>query len=60
VRGLTNVPWARDAYFVFWLMAGFSIVPDVIRHTRNRNAANPMHGMMSGGIRGMLALGITD
>jgi len=54
--GLTNVPWAWDAYFAFWLMAGFSIVPDVIRYARNRNAGNPMHGMMSGGIRGMLAL----
>jgi len=54
--GLTNVPWAWDAYFTFWLMAGFSIVPDVIRYARNRNAGNPMHGMMSGGIRGMLAL----
>jgi hypothetical protein len=32
------------------------LVPDVIRYARNRNAANPMHGMMSGGIRGMLAL----
>jgi hypothetical protein len=38
-------------------MAGFSIVPDVIRYGRNRNSANPMHGMMSGGIRGMLSLG---
>ena len=54
--GLTNVPWAWDAYFVFWLMAGFSVVPDVIRYARNRNAGNPMHGMLSGGIRGMLAL----
>jgi hypothetical protein len=54
--GLVNTPWAWDAYFAFWLMAGFSIVPDVIRYARNRNAANPMHGMMSGGIRGMLAL----
>jgi len=54
--GLINVPWAWDAYFAFWLMAGFSVVPDVIRYARNRNAGNPMHGMMSGGIRGMLAL----
>jgi len=54
--GLVNVPWAWDAYFAFWLMAGFSVVPDVIRYARNRNAGNPMHGMMSGGIRGMLAL----
>lgn len=54
--GLTSVPWAWDAYFTFWLMAGFSVVPDVIRYGRNRNAADPKHGMMSGGIRGMLAL----
>jgi hypothetical protein len=54
--GLVNVPWAWDAYFAFWLMAGFSVVPDVIRYGRNRNAGNPMHGMKSGGIRGMLAL----
>jgi hypothetical protein len=54
--GLVNAPWAWDAYFVFWLMAGFSVVPDVIRYGRNRNAADPMHGMKSGGIRGMLAL----
>jgi hypothetical protein len=37
-------------------MAGFSIVPDVIRYGRNRNAADPQHGLLSGGIRGMLAL----
>jgi hypothetical protein len=54
--GVTANAWAWDAYFAFWLMAGFSIVPDVIRYARNRNAGNPMHGMMSGGIRGMLAL----
>lgn len=57
--GLTNVPWAWDAYFAFWLMAGFSVVPDVIRYGRNRNAADPKHGLMSGGIRGMLALVLT-
>ena len=54
--GLLNAPWAWDAYFVFWLMAGFSVVPDVIRYARNRNAADPRHGVKSGGIRGMLAL----
>jgi hypothetical protein len=54
--GLVNAPWAWDAYFMFWLMAGFSVVPDVIRYGRNRNAADPMHGMVSGGVRGMLAL----
>ncbi len=54
--GLLNAPWAWDAYFTFWLMAGFSIIPDTIRYGRNRNAGSPMHGMKSGGIRGMLAL----
>jgi hypothetical protein len=54
--GLVNAPWAWDAYFVFWLMAGFSVIPDVIRYGRNRNSADPMHGMKSGGARGMLAL----
>ena len=57
--GLTNVPWAWDAYFAFWVMAGISIVPDVIRYARNRNAGDPRHGLMSGGIRGMLALVLT-
>jgi hypothetical protein len=50
--GLSNNPWAWDAYFAFWLMAGVSIVPDVIRYGRNRNAANPKHGIMSGAVRG--------
>ncbi len=54
--GLTKNAWAWDAYFVFWLMAGFSVVPDVIRYGRNRNAGDPAHGLLSGGIRGMLAL----
>lgn len=54
--GLVAVPWAWDAYFTFWLMAGFSVIPDVIRYARNRNAADPGHGMRSGAIRGMLAL----
>jgi hypothetical protein len=54
--GLLNVPWAWDGYFAFWLMAGFSLVPDVIRYGRNRNAEDPRHGLMSGGVRGMLAL----
>jgi hypothetical protein len=57
--GLVNTPWAWDAYFAFWLMTGFSVVPDVIRYGRNRNAADPKHGLMSGGIRGMLALVLT-
>ena len=54
--GLLNAPWAWDAYFAFWLMAGFSIIPDCIRYGRNRNAGQPMHGMLNGGIRLVLAL----
>jgi hypothetical protein len=54
--GLALNAWAWDAYFAFWLMAGFSIVPDVIRYARNRNANDPGHGVVSGAIRGMLAL----
>jgi hypothetical protein len=57
--GLQGAPWAWDAYFAFWLMAAVSIVPDVIRYGRNRNAANPKHGMKSGAIRGMTALVLT-
>ena len=54
--GLERNPWAWDAYFAFWVMAGISIVPDVIRYGRNRHAGEPGHGMVSGGIRGMIAL----
>lgn len=50
--GLSNNPWAWDAYLAFWLMAGVSIVPDVIRYGRNRNAGDPRHGVLSGAIRG--------
>lgn len=54
--GLALNPWAWDAYFAFWIMAGISIIPDVIRYARNRNADDPGHGVASGAIRGMLAL----
>jgi len=57
--GLHGADWAWDAYFAFWVMLGVSIVPDVIRYGRNRNAADPRHGMKSGGIRGMTALVLT-
>jgi hypothetical protein len=50
--GLQNNPWAWDAYLAFWLMAGISIVPDVIRYGRNRNAGDPRHGILSGALRG--------
>ncbi len=57
--GLRNAAWAWDAYFTFWVMAGISLVPDVIRYARNRNADNVKHGMASGAIRGILALVLT-
>jgi hypothetical protein len=50
--GLHANPWAWDAYLAFWLMAGVSIAPDIIRYGRNRNAGNPRHGVVSGAIRG--------
>ncbi|MBM4197663.1 MAG: hypothetical protein FJ197_11335 [Gammaproteobacteria bacterium] len=54
--GLMINPWAWDAYFAFWVMAGISIIPDVIRYGRNRNADDPGHGIASGAVRGLLAL----
>lgn len=54
--GLKNNPWAWDAYLAFWIMAGVSVVPDVIRYGRNRHAEDPTHGVASGAIRGMIAL----
>ena len=57
--GLANAPWAWDAYLAFWIMAAISVVPDVIRYARNRNAEDPMHGMINGGIRAMVALVLT-
>ncbi len=50
--GLSQNPWAWDAYLAFWLMAGVSIVPDIIRYGRNRHAGDPRHGVLSGAIRG--------
>lgn len=57
--GLANAPWAWDAYLAFWIMAAVSVAPDVIRYARNRNADEPMHGMVSGGIRAMVATVLT-
>ncbi len=54
--GLIAAPWAWDAYLAFWVMAAVSIVPDVIRYGRNRNSADPRHGVLSGAIRGLTAL----
>jgi hypothetical protein len=56
--GLMLNPWAWDSYFAFWIMAGISIIPDVIRYGRNRHSDDPGHGMRSGAIRGMLALAL--
>ncbi len=50
--GLAANPWAWNAYLAFWLMAGISIVPDVIRYGRNRHSSDPRHGIASGAIRG--------
>jgi hypothetical protein len=57
--GLAGAPWAWDAYLAFWIMAAISVVPDVIRYARNKNATDPMHGMINGGIRAMVALVLT-
>lgn len=57
--GLAGAPWAWDAYLAFWLMCAVSVVPDVIRYARNRHADEPMHGMLGGGIRAMIALVLT-
>jgi len=57
--GLAGAPWACDSYLAFWIMCAISVVPDVIRYARNRNADQPMHGMVSGGIRAMVATLLT-
>jgi hypothetical protein len=48
-------PWAWDAYFAFWLMAGIRLVPDVTRYSRNRHADDPKHGLPGGAVRAMIA-----
>jgi len=57
--GLENAPWAWDAYLAFWLICAISVVPDVIRYARNRHSDEPMHGMLNGGIRAMIATVLT-
>jgi len=57
--GLENAPWAYDAYLCFWLMAGISLWPDLIRLAKDEHAGEAKHGMLGGGIRGMLALPLT-
>ena len=57
--GLEANPWAWDAYFAFWLMAGVSLVPDIIRYGRNRHSRDPKHGIVSGAIRGNIGTVLT-
>lgn len=57
--GLANAPWAYDAYLAFWLVAAVSVFPDVIRLAVDEHAAEPTHGMLGGGVRGMIALVLT-
>jgi len=57
--GLAGAPWAWDSYLAFWIMCAISVTPDVIRYARNRHAEEPMHGMINGGIRAMVATVLT-
>jgi len=57
--GLSNAPWAYDAYLCFWIMAGISLWPDLIRLAVDRHAADATHGMRGGLIRSMGALALT-
>jgi hypothetical protein len=57
--GLAGAPWAWDSYLAFWIVCAISVVPDVIRYARNKNADDPMHGMLNGGIRAMVATLLT-
>ena len=57
--GLGNAPWAYDAYLCFWLIAAISLWPDLIRLAKDDHASEPTHGMLGGGIRGMIALPLT-
>ncbi|MBT8421827.1 MAG: hypothetical protein KJP03_01800 [Gammaproteobacteria bacterium] len=54
--GLHNAWWAWDAYLCFWIMAGLSLWPDLIRLFIDEHAAEPTHGMRGGGIRGVAVL----
>jgi hypothetical protein len=57
--GLKAAPWAYDAYLSFWLMAGISLWPDLIRLAIDEHAGNATHGMRGGLIRSMVALVLT-
>lgn len=54
--GLLNAWWAWDAYLCFWIMAGVSLWPDLIRLFIDSHAEEPTHGMRGGGIRGTAVL----
>lgn len=57
--GLRNAPWAFDAYLCFWIMAGVSLWPDLIRLAIDEHASEATHGMRGGLIRSMVALALT-
>lgn len=57
--GLYAAPWAFDAYLSFWLMAGISLWPDLIRLAIDDHADKPTHGMRGGLVRSMIALALT-
>lgn len=57
--GLNAAPWAYDAYLSFWLMAGISLWPDLIRLAIDDHAEEATHGMRGGLIRSMIALALT-
>ena len=57
--GLLQAAWAYDAYLCFWIMAGVSLWPDLIRLAIDSHAAEPTHGMKGGLVRSMIALALT-
>lgn len=57
--GLEEAAWAYDAYLCFWLMAGISLWPDLIRLAVDEHADEPTHGMQNALWRAMIALGLT-
>ena len=57
--GLSEAPWARDAYIGFWLIWALNIAPDLIRYARDEQRANPRAGVMWAAIRGTASTVIT-
>jgi hypothetical protein len=57
--GLMQARWAYDAYLCFWIMAGVSLWPDLIRLYIDDHAEEATHGMKGGLIRSMIALALT-